>query len=102
MEKINMKLEVYKQETFNKLNEFFRKKVQLDEELKENEAQLQFHRGILFAFDKAQQAIQDIQKGEQIEAMRAKKAELSAAPLSAVPSGDGDKEEAKIPEVKSA
>ena len=95
MEKINMKLEVFKQETFNKLNEFFRKKVQLEEELKENEVQLQFHRGVLFAFDKAQQAIQEIYKGEQIEVMRTKKAELSRAP-----SDDGDKEKVSKSEVK--
>jgi len=95
MEQFHMKLEIYKSETLSKLNELFRRKVQLEEEAKENEAQLQFQRGVLAAFDRAQQIIVDINKGEKIEAMKVKRAELTA-----VPSDDGDKEKT-VAEVKS-
>ena len=89
-----MKLEISKSETLSKLNELFRRKVQLEEEQKENEAQLQFQRGVLEAFNKAQQFIAEIHKGEKIEAMRAHRAE-------AMVGGDGDKDKEEIPtEVK--
>ena len=94
MERLHMKLEVSKGETLSKLNELFRRKVQLEEEQKENEAQLQFQRGVLEAFDKAQQFIAEIHKGEKIEAMRAQRAE-------AMVGGDGDKDKEEIPEKKT-
>lgn len=87
MERLHMKLEISKTETLSKLNELFRRKVQLEEEWKENEAQLQFQRGVLNAFEKAQGFILEISKGEKIEAMKAKRAELSKAP-----GDDGGKE----------
>jgi len=94
MEQVIMKLEVHKNETMSQLNEVFRRKVQLEEETKENDVQLQFLRGILQGLAAAQKAAKEIQQGVQIEAMRTKRAELSN-----VPSGDGNKE--KVPQVKA-
>jgi len=90
MERILIKLEVLKNETMSGLNELFRKKVQLEEETKENEAQLQFQRGALMALDKAQTVIKEIEQAEKIEAMRAKRAELAK-----VPGNDGNKEKVR-------
>ena len=94
MEQLHMKLEISKSETLSKLNELFRRKVQLEEETKENEAQLQFQRGALTAFEKAQEYILEIKKGEKIDAMKAKRAEVYGEH-----GGDGNKEEV-LPEVK--
>ena len=69
MERLIMKLEVMGAETLGKLNEHFRKKVQLEEQQKENEALLHFHRGVLFGIQRAQEVAKEIQKGEQIETM---------------------------------
>mgnify|MGYP001613520331 CR=1 FL=1 len=96
MERELMKLEVLKNETMSKLNELFRRKVQLDEETKENEVQLQFHRGTLQGLNAAQIVIKEVEQAERIEAMRAKKAELVS-----VPSGDCGKEEVKVSKVKA-
>lgn len=82
-----MKLEVHKNETLSQLNEVFRRKVQLDEETKENDVQLQFLRGILHGLTAAQKAVKEIQQGQQIEAMRTRRAESLE-----VPSDDGSKE----------
>ena len=94
MEKVIMKLEVQKNEVMSQLNEVFRRKVQLEEETKENDVQLQFLRGILHGLTAAQKATKEIQQGEQIVAMRTKKAELASAP-----GDDGNKE--KVLEVKA-
>jgi len=91
MEQVIMKLEVQKNEVMSQLNELFRRKVQLEEETKENEVQLQFQRGILHGLTAAQKAAKEIQQGERIVAMRAKRAELSE-----VPSSDGDKEKVQV------
>ena len=68
-ERLVMKLEVMGAEILTKVNEAFRKKVQLKEQLDENEVMIHFYRGMLFAFNKAQEVAKEIQKGEQIEAM---------------------------------
>ena len=95
MERVLMKLEVLKNETMSKLNELFRQKVQLEEQWKENEYQLQYQRGVFAALEQSQKAVREIQQGERIEAMKAKK----NMPIS-IPSGDGSKEGTKVPEVK--
>ena len=69
MDRVIMRLEVMGAETLGKINEFFRKKVQLEEQLKDNEINIHFHRGILFALNKAQEIVKEIQKGELIESM---------------------------------
>ena len=69
MERVSMRFEVLKGEILSKLNEHFRMKVQLKEQLDENEVQIHFHRGMLFAINKAQEVIKEIQQAEQIESM---------------------------------
>ena len=96
-EQIYLKIEVLKTETLRELEACFRKKVQLDEEMKENEAQLQVRRGALIGFDKALGAIREIEKGKQIEDMKAKRAEM----LAAHPGGDGKKDVKEIQGIKA-
>ena len=96
MERFYMKLELLKGETLSKLNEHFRRKVQLEEELKENEVQLQFGRGMMDAIDKSQRMIRECQQADKIEDLKTKKAELSR-----VSGSDGvvkDKIEVKVNE----
>ena len=68
-----MKLEVLKNETMSKLNEVFRRKVQLEEETKENEASLQFHRGVLQGLNAAQKVIQEVGQGIKVEELLARR-----------------------------
>ena len=68
MERILMKLETLKADTSNALDTLFRKKVQLEEEVKENEAQIQYQRGVIAALTEAQKVTIEIEKGEAIEA----------------------------------
>ena len=93
MEKLYMKLELLKSETLSKLNENFRRKVQLEEELKENEVQLQFARGVMDTVDKVERMIREGQQADKLEDLKAKRAELSS-------SSDGSKEKPEVPEVK--
>ena len=69
-EQIRMKLEVRKAETLGELNKAFRLKVQLEEQLEENEVQIHFKRGKMDAFDEIQKIVEDVAKAEQFEAMR--------------------------------
>lgn len=67
MERILMKLETLKADTSRILDGLFRRKVQLEEQLKEAEAQIQFQRGVMAALTEAQKSTIEIQKGEEIE-----------------------------------
>ena len=69
MERLIMRIEIVGAETLAKINETFRKKVQLKEQADENEVQLHFLRGILWGLNKAEEVIKEVGKGEQIEAM---------------------------------
>ena len=70
-----MRLEVIKGETLGELNKHFRRKVQLQEELDENEVHLHFKRGIMEGLLIAQRAISDVEKGDKIEQLRQERAE---------------------------
>ena len=98
MERIYLKLQVLKGETLSELNEQFRRKVQLEEERAENEVKLQFNRGRMQAFDEVQHILKNMRKADELEAVKARRAELSRVPT---PSGDGDKEPTKEHEVKT-
>jgi len=73
MERVIMKLEVLKNETMSKLNELFRRKVQLDEETKDNESQIQFQRGVLAALEQSQKTVKEVEQAEAIEALDTKR-----------------------------
>ena len=88
MERILMKLATLKADTSNTLDTLFRRKVQLEEEVKENEAQIQYQRGVIAALTEAQKVAVEIEKGKAIE----------AAPLPRFSDNSGEK--IKIPEVK--
>jgi hypothetical protein len=51
MQRLLMRLEVIKGETLGKLNRSFREKVQLEEQVKENEIALHFNRGVMQAME---------------------------------------------------
>ena len=70
MERILMRLEVVKGETLGQLNVCFRKKIQLEEELEENEVQIHFKRGLMEGLARTQAIIDDIQKSDQLEEKR--------------------------------
>ena len=69
-EKLKMRLEVRKGETLGKLNRCFREKIQLEEQLKENEVLIHFQRGQMEAYTEIQILIDEMVRGEQLEAMR--------------------------------
>ena len=68
-EQVLMKLHVIRNETMTNLNALFKEKVQLEERVKQNETDIQFARGYLEALGKVAQDVEEIAKGEQIEAM---------------------------------
>ena len=96
MERVYMRLQVLKGETLAEINEQFRIKVQLDEQQKENEVKLQFNRGRMQALDEVQGVLNEMKKADEIEDMKARRAERLLVP----PSNDGDKEKSEIPVVK--
>lgn len=69
MQRLEMKLEVLKGDVLGQINQNFRVKVQLEEQLKENEVQLHYRRGQLDAWIKVQAVIQEIRQGDEIQAM---------------------------------
>ena len=70
MDRLKMRLEVIKAETLGVINKCFRFKVQLEEQLEENEVNLHFHRGIMEGLMRAQKDIEELQRGEEIEKLK--------------------------------
>ena len=75
MERVVMRLEVLKAETLSQLNTNFREKVQLEEQLKENEVQLHFKRGMMHAFELSQKAVGEIVQADKIEQAKIERAQ---------------------------
>jgi len=71
-----MRLEVRKLELNSRLNELFRAKVQLEEQLKEVESQLQYHRGCIAGVEEGQKVIKETQQAEAMEAEAMKPGEV--------------------------
>ena len=67
MEVIFMRFETTKAETLRKLDELFRKKVQLEEQWKENEAQIQYQRGVMDALAEAQKVVTEVHKRQVLD-----------------------------------
>lgn len=67
MEKIFMRLQVLKADASQSLSGFFQNKVQLEEQMKENEVQIQFHRGVIAALEQVCKEIIKICGSEQKE-----------------------------------
>ena len=73
MEVIFMRFETMKAETLRKLDELFRKKVQLEEQWKENEAQIQYQRGVMDALAEAQKVVTEVHKRQVLDEHIAKR-----------------------------
>ena len=67
MEQIFQRLQVIGANTGTKLNELFRLKVQLDEQIEDVENQIQFYRGVMEAIGQAQGVVRDRMRGEAID-----------------------------------
>ena len=72
-DRINMRLEVLRGETLGEINKLFKDKVQLTEQLADNEVQIHFRRGFMFAFEKFQTVCREVQDADKIEAIREKR-----------------------------
>ena len=73
MESLIMQLEVIRGETLGELNKCFRLKVQLQEQLDENEVLIHFKRGIMDGLEQAQNAIKKSIEADKIEKIRAER-----------------------------
>ena len=69
-EQLTLKLEVIRAETLQKINEAFRFKVQLEEQLEENEVNIHYQRGVMDGLERVQKEIDDIAKGQRLEELK--------------------------------
>ena len=67
IERVLMRMEVFNQDTFSKVNNLFREKVQLEERLKEVESQIHFHRGVIGCMEKLREVSKEIDADQQLE-----------------------------------
>jgi len=88
-EKMIMKLEVLRGDKLAKTNELFRRKVQLTEELKEVEDNLQYARGSMDSFKEFQEVVVRMEQAEKIEEMKLKK-QMQEQPNVPEPVASGD------------
>lgn len=72
-EQVAMRLEVLKGETLGRLRTRFQRKVQLDDEMQDNEAKLHWERGYLAGLDEAVKVTAEIKKGQDLVALRQQK-----------------------------
>ena len=76
MENVAMQIKVLTGETLGKLKGRYTRKVQLEEETKENEVQLHFLRGKMEAYQELRGFIEDFAKATRLEELKSKKLEL--------------------------
>jgi hypothetical protein len=69
-DKLAMRLEVIRTESFDRVNNLFRMKVQLEDELKDTEEQIHYTRGCIDTLNKVQEEINVINEGEKIEMIK--------------------------------
>ena len=74
-ERLFMRLEVIKAEVNGELSALFRAKVQLEEQLEENEVKIHFNRGILEAFERLKQTAKEIAESDKIAELEAEQTE---------------------------
>ena len=67
MERILMRMEVLRGETLGEPNKAFRFKVQLGEQIAENEMTIQFKRGFMTAFEKFDEVLREVANAEKLE-----------------------------------
>jgi len=79
-ERIVQRLEVIRGETLGEINKLFREKVQTTEKLDDIHVNIHYKRGFMDAFEKFCVVVQEINDGEKVEALRAKRlAEIAEA-----------------------
>lgn len=89
MERVFSQIQVLGANTTTKLNELFRQKVTLEEQLKDVEIQIHYARGVLNALGEVQGFIREIQRGDGIDtSVRFSKPSTF--------SGDGDKTKSEV------
>jgi hypothetical protein len=66
MQRLLMRLEVVGGETLSKLNRLFREKVQLEEQLKDNEINLHFNRGVMQGMEVVKEEISKIMDEDKL------------------------------------
>lgn len=84
-----MRIEALKMETLGQINKNFAVKVQLEEQLEDNEVQLHYRRGQMDAWAKVQQLLRDLQQSEEIAQIE-KNIHLGQKPTSSSPVSSGD------------
>ena len=65
MERFKIKLQSKRVETHRQLDTFFKNKVQLQEQVEENEVQIHFYRGVIAAYDDLEKHINELQKSKK-------------------------------------
>ena len=70
MEQVGMRIKVLRGEKLGALKSCFTRKVQLEENTKENEVQLHFTRGVLEGLQLIENYLDDLQKAERIEELK--------------------------------
>jgi len=65
MERVLIKLQSDRVETHRELDAFFKFKVQLQEQMEENEVKIHFYRGVIAALDKVEKHIAELQKNKK-------------------------------------
>lgn len=65
-QKVIMQLEVLKANAMSQINQLFREKVQLEEQVDEVNRQIQYTRGVLDAYNTCQKEVHDIAEGERL------------------------------------
>ena len=62
IEKLYMRMQTYKVDTHRMLSEYFKYKVQLEEQLEDNTVKLHFNRGVVACIDEIEKIIAELQK----------------------------------------
>lgn len=89
-QQVLMKIATLRLEHTQVLNECFAKKVQLDEEARENEAQIQYQRGVLATMTEISKVIDGMKYTSEIAALKARdQAKAQAAPVEVVDKNNG-------------
>lgn len=89
IEKVEMRLEVLKGEALGKLRDYFQKKAQYEELVKDNEINLHYMRGFLDGLDRGVNEINEIKKGQTLETIRDAALAKRRATFSTNPDGKG-------------
>jgi hypothetical protein len=83
MQRLLMRLEVVGGETLSKLNRLFREKVQLEEQVKDNEINLHFSRGVMQGMEVVKEEISKIMDEDKLAGAKQERLEKQMAAVAA-------------------